>query len=84
MVRKWMHRYEIPAYNERSGTGLIRHVFVRTNRRRESLICVVANAAQLPFEKELTQSLVTACPKAAGVILNTNTRKTNVILGPAH
>lgn len=84
VVRKWMHRYEIPAYNERSGTGLIRHVFVRTNRRRESLICVVANAAQLPFEKELTQSLVTACPKAAGVILNTNTRKTNVILGPAY
>lgn len=23
VVRKWMHRYEIPAYNERSGTGLI-------------------------------------------------------------
>ena len=44
----------------------------------------MANAAQLPFEKELTQSLVTACPKAAGVILNTNTRKTNVILGPAY
>ena len=83
-VKEWMAEYSIPAYNERSGTGLIRHVFVRTNRRRESLICVVANAAQLPFEKELTQSLVTACPKAAGVILNTNTRKTNVILGPAY
>lgn len=81
VVRKWMHRYGVPAYDETNGSGLIRHVFVRTNRRRESLICIVANAKQLPFEAELTQGLRTACPKAVGVVLNGNTRKTNVILG---
>lgn len=84
VVRKWMHRYTVPAYEERSGTGLIRHVFVRTNRRRQSLICIVANARHLPFERELTRALVTACPKAVGVILNSNTRKTNVILGETY
>ncbi|MDY4953973.1 MAG: 23S rRNA (uracil(1939)-C(5))-methyltransferase RlmD, partial [Candidatus Onthomonas sp.] len=84
VVRKWMHRYAVPAYEERSGTGLIRHVFVRTNRRRESLICVVANANQLPFERELTRALTAACPKAVGIILNSNTRKTNVILGKTY
>ena len=84
VVRKWMHRYAVPAYEERSGTGLIRHVFVRTNRRRESLICVVANADQLPFERELTRALIAACPKAVGIILNSNTRKTNVILGKTY
>ena len=81
VVRKWMHKYAVPAYDERTGEGLIRHVFVRTNRKRQSLICVVANAKALPFEKELVKALTAACPKAVGVVLNVNTRKTNVILG---
>lgn len=81
VVRKWMHKYAVPAYDERTGEGLIRHVFVRTNRKRQSLICVVANAKALPFEKELAKALTAACPKAVGVVLNVNTRKTNVILG---
>lgn len=81
VVRKWMHKYAVPAYDERTGEGLIRHVFVRTNRKRQSLICVVAKAKALPFEKELAKALTAACPKAVGVVLNVNTRKTNVILG---
>lgn len=84
VVRKWMHRYTVPAYEERSGTGLIRHVLVRTNRRRESLICIVANSKQLPFERELTQALLAGCPRTVGIILNSNTRQTNVILGRAY
>ena len=81
VVRRWMHRYAVPAYQEHDGTGLIRHVFVRTNQKSESLICLVANSDRLPCEQELVAALVKACPKTAGVILNTNTRKTNVILG---
>ena len=84
VVRKWMHRYSVPAYDETTRKGLIRHVFVRTNCRRESLICIVANDTLLPFEAELVKALVTACPKAVGIVLNTNRRKTNVILGPGY
>ncbi|MCD8362909.1 MAG: 23S rRNA (uracil(1939)-C(5))-methyltransferase RlmD [Lachnospiraceae bacterium] len=81
IVRKWMNQHQIPAYDEGSGAGLIRHVFVRTNRRGESLICVVVNGKALPFEKELVKALRVGCPKAVGIVLNTNTRQTNVILG---
>ena len=81
VVRKGNQKPAAPAYDERTGEGLIRHVFVRTNRKRQSLICVVANAKALPFEKELAKALTAACPKAVGVVLNVNTRKTNVILG---
>lgn len=84
IVRKWMHKYKVPAYNESDGTGFVRHVFVRTNRRRESLICIVANAAVLPFESELVEALCTGCPKAVGIVLNTNIRDTNVILGSTY
>ena len=82
ILRKWMHKYQVPAYDETTGSGLIRHIFVRTNRRRESLICIVVNDLALPFEGELVSALRTGCPKAVGIVLNTNTRDTNVILGP--
>lgn len=81
ILRKWMHKYKVPAYDETTGQGMIRHLFVRTNRRRESLICVVSKTPFLPFENELVEALHTGCPKAVGIVLNVNSRDTNVILG---
>ena len=81
VVRKWMHKYTVPAYDENGGNGLIRHVFVRTNRWREELVCIVVNGAALPREGELVHALRAAIPKLVGIVLNCNTRKTNVILG---
>ncbi len=77
----WMARYNIPAYDEGSGKGLIRHLYVRTNSRCESLVCVVANGNGLPYCESLVDALRAAEPGLVGVVLNTNTRDTNVILG---
>ncbi len=81
IVRRWMLRWKVSAYDESSRTGLVRHVFVRTNRRGEALICVVVNGTRLPHEAELVDALRKGCPKAVGILLNTNDRDTNVILG---
>lgn len=80
-VKAWMNRSHIPAYDERSGKGLVRHLFLRTNSRGEALCCIVANGTSLPHEDELVGALRTAAPTLAGVVLSVNTRKTNVILG---
>ncbi|MCD8143840.1 MAG: 23S rRNA (uracil(1939)-C(5))-methyltransferase RlmD [Oscillospiraceae bacterium] len=80
-VRQWMRTCQIPAYEERAHRGLIRHVYVRTNRAGESLICLVVNGERVPSEKSLISRLRAACPKAVGILLNVNTKKTNVILG---
>ena len=80
-VGGWMKRYHIPAYDERTGKGLVRHVYVRTNRRGESLCCVVANGRKVPREAELAALVLAAAPKTLGVLLNVNTKKGNVILG---
>ena len=80
-VGEWMKRYHISAYDETTGKGMIRHIYVRVNRRGESLCCVVANARQLPREPELAALVCAAAPKTVGVVLNTNTKKGNVILG---
>ena len=80
-VASWMKRYKIPAYDETTGKGLIRHVYVRVNRAGESLCCVVANGRQVPREPELAALVRSAAPRTVGVVLNTNTRRGNVILG---
>lgn len=78
----WMERYRVPAYDEGTCQGLIRHLYVRTNQAGEALCCVVANGTRLPHVPELVQSLRQAVPTLAGLVLNTNTKDTNVILGP--
>ncbi len=80
-VGEWMRRYKVAAYDETTGRGLVRHIYVRVNRRGESLCCVVANGKQLPREPELAAYIQAAAPGTVGVVLNTNTRKGNVILG---
>ena len=80
-VKGWMERFQVPAYDERTGKGLVRHLFLRTNSGGEVLCCIAANGTKLPHERELTEALRAAAPALAGVVLSVNTRKTNVILG---
>ena len=80
-VRAWMSRYHVPGYDERTGKGLIRHVYIRVNRRGESLCCVVVNGKAVPKEPELVGILLEQVPETVGVTLNSNTRRDNVILG---
>ena len=80
-VRDWMKKYKISAYDERTGKGLVRHVYVRVNKKGESLCCIVVNGKQLPREPELAAFVQGAAPKTVGVVLNSNTHKGNVILG---
>lgn len=80
-VGDWMKRYKVSAYDETTGKGLVRHIYVRTNQKGESLCCVVVNGKQLPREPELAAMVLSAAPRTVGVVLNTNTRRGNVVLG---
>lgn len=80
-VGEWIRRYKISAYDETTGKGLVRHVCVRVNRKGESLCCVVVNGNKVPREPELAAYVTAAVPHTVGVLLNSNTRRGNVVLG---
>lgn len=80
-VGDWMKRYRVSAYDETTGRGLVRHIYVRTNQKGESLCCIVVNGRQLPREPELAAMVLAAVPRTVGVVLNVNTRRGNVVLG---
>jgi len=81
VLKNWMERGHIPAYDEKTGKGLVRHLYVRTNRAGESLVCLVVNGKKLPDEAGLVRVLRDCEPGLVGVVLNSNQKDTNVILG---
>ena len=83
-VKEWMGEYSIPAYNERTFTGLVRHVYVRTNRAGRSLCCLLVNGRGVPREVELVRALRRAEPNLAGIVLGVNEKHNNVILGDSY
>ena len=80
-LRAYMQSCHVAGYDEKTGRGLIRHLYVRSNAAGESLICVLVNGDKLPKEDRLVALLRDACPKCTGIVLGTNTKKGNVILG---
>lgn len=83
-VEEYLRDFSVPAYDERSRKGLLRHIYVRTNREGRAMACLAVNGAVLPEEEKLVRRLLAACPDAAGILLNRNERDTNVILGDSY
>ena len=80
-VRDYIARFRVEPYNEATGRGLLRHLYVRTSCRGESLACLLVNGSRLPHEQELVDMLRAAVPGVCGVVLGENTRRGNAILG---
>ena len=80
-LRQYLAQYHVPGYDETTGRGLVRHLYVRTNCKGESLVCLLVNGESLPYETELVALLREAAPQTVGVVLGVNTRPGNAILG---
>ncbi|MBE6957033.1 MAG: 23S rRNA (uracil(1939)-C(5))-methyltransferase RlmD [Ruminococcaceae bacterium] len=80
-LKEWMEQKSIAPYDETTGQGLVRHLFVRSNRAGQHLACVVVNGKKLPDEGGMVAALRSAEPGLAGVVLNVNREDTNVVLG---
>jgi len=80
-LRTWMARFGIPAYDETTGEGLIRHLLIRTGAATgQALCCVSATRPTMPHAPALITALREACPGLVGVVQDVNTRRDNVAL----
>ena len=79
---EWANSINIKPYDEQTHTGTLRHLYLRyAEKTDELMVCVIANANELRHEKQLVQLLADNIPNLKTVVLNTNTDKTNVIVG---
>lgn len=78
----FMKEKKIAAYDEKSGKGLIRHILVREGKATgETMVCIVVNGDELPYQKELLENLLLVDESIASIVMNINTRRDNVIMG---
>ena len=76
-----LEKYHIPAYDEQTGKGLLRHVLIRKGfTTGELMVCLILNGTGLPELKELVAELV-KIPGMTSITINVNTKNTNVIMG---
>ncbi len=81
-VRKWMKRFGISAYDEKTGKGLVRHVMARAGVRSGQVMAVlITSAYDIPHKKELISWLTTYVPGLVSVVQNINKKATNVVMG---
>ena len=76
-----MKRFHITAYDEQTGTGLLRHVLIRKGfQSGQLMVCLVINGSRFPEEEALADALW-QLPGMTSLSVNTNRERTNVILG---
>ncbi len=74
--------YKIPAYDEQTGHGVLRNLYMRIGEESgEVLLTLVVNAKKLRHEGEIAARIMRIDPSVVGVLLNINTKNTNVVLG---
>ena len=81
----FFNRGGFTVYDEKTGKGLLRHLYLRYSEKEEKLLfTVVASGTVLPEEGAFVSHMRAAVPSLAGILLNENTRNTNVVLGDTY
>ena len=82
ILKEWMKENKIKSYDEKTHSGIVRHIMLREGfRTKEVMVVVVTNGVKLPNSKSLVQKLRENILNLKSVIQNINEDKTNVILG---
>lgn len=78
---KWTKKTNITSYDEKTGRGLLRHIYLRKAvGTGEIMACAVINGDTLPESETLIQELQ-KFPAVKSICVNINKENSNVILG---
>ncbi len=82
IVKDFIIDNDISVYDESTGKGFIRHIMTRTGfKTGEIMVVLVVNGRSLPHNDKLVKLLISQIPQIESIVLNVNTKKTNVIMG---
>ena len=81
-IKKWMTKYKVSSYNEKTHKGCVRHVYIRcSGDLSQIMVCMVINSKSVPYKSELIGLLTGKFESIKGIVINFNSEDTNVILG---
>ncbi len=78
----YVKKNNVSIYDETTHRGLLRHIYIRKGSASgEIMVCAVINGNRLPDENALVENLLGKEKNIKSIIINSNTKDTNVILG---
>lgn len=84
-ILRFANEENIPPYNEETGDGFLRHIYLRRGyHSREIMVCLAVRNEDKKYTEILRRSgeiLPKKFPSIKSILLNINPEKTNVILG---
>lgn len=81
LFKELMYKYKIDAYDKKTGTGTVRNIVIRNNRKNELVVIIVTTSENFKNREPLVDDLVSKHPKIKTVIQNINNKNTNLIMG---
>ena len=81
-ILRWANENRVPAYEEATGKGLLRHIYLRRGvRTGQVMVCIVAAGDRLPQTDRMLAGLRQSVPGLQSVALAVNQKPGNAILG---
>lgn len=81
-VRELIRKFRLPVYNEKNGSGFLRHVLVKVAKGTgEIMVVLVTGTPVFPSKNHFLQALLEAHPEVTTVVQNVNNRFTSLVLG---
>ncbi len=81
-ITSFMDEFNILPYNEETCKGTVRHIYIRkTAFSGEIMVSVVSAKPKIKYEEILCERLLAVSNSIKSIIININSKKTNVILG---
>src|SRR5699024_6009494 len=82
IVRDVANGLGITAYDEKTHTGILRHIVARSGKATgELMIVLITRTKKLPYAEQLIEGIREKLPNMTSIMHNINPQKTNVIYG---
>ena len=81
ITRNWIDEYNISTYDEKTTSGLIRHIFARVSNPDDVMAGLISNSEHIPNLDKLIENLNNSIDGFKNFSINVNDKNTNVIIG---
>jgi len=81
LFKTLMTKYAIPAYDKKTGSGIIRNIVIRNNRENQLMLIIVTTIEDFKNKKQLINELAALGSNIKTIVQNINNKTTNLIMG---
>lgn len=81
IVKQWIDRYNIRAYDKKKQKGTLRHIGIRTNDKDEVMLILVTGEDMIPKKNELMELIKNNTNEVKSIYQNINKMKSPVVYG---